>query len=245
MQIVTCSADGFIKGLKLQALNEANFIFISALVGLENPEELHQEPQFFLKHFCFLKSNFRAVGFCQPCCDQHHHDEGKWSTTSWDHLRDFCLKLPKALPCHWISPHSSLFPGMKCTLSGGWMTAPWNHYGWKRPSRSSKWSEILQGKVTSFIKALVSPKTHTKVPSAALGHWFFSVNTTGNATFGVSASLCSCLKLYSCQKIILSVFFRVLEWFKLEKPSDQWVQPLTQHVFVDMVLILRKKISGI
>lgn len=60
MQIVPCSPEGFVKGLKLQALNEANFIFSSALMGLENPEELPQQPQFFLNHFFFLQSwNFK------------------------------------------------------------------------------------------------------------------------------------------------------------------------------------------
>lgn len=86
----------------------------------------------------------------------------------------------------------------------------------------------------------VSPKTHTKVPSGALLCWFFSVNTKGNATFGVCASLCACLTLCGCQKVFLGIFCRTLEWLKLEKLLDQRVQTLTQHVFVDVVLILRK-----
>lgn len=40
--------------------------------------------------------------------------------------------------------------------------------------------------------------------------------------------------------MILRVSFRILEWLKVEKLSDNPVQPLTQHVFVDVVLILRE-----
>lgn len=191
-------------------LNKANFILISALVDLESPEELHQQPQFFQNHYFFLESHFRVVGFCQPWRDRHHHNEGELVHPRLRSHQEFLFKTPEG---------SSMPLGFSSQLSGSWNKI---HFIRRLNHRTMEslwlvkifqiikmiWNIAIKFGITC--KAQVSSKTHPRVSSGALVYWFFSVNTKGNATFGAGASLCACLTLCGCQKMIFSVFFVTL-----------------------------------